>query len=144
MDPLSLKKKLNLITTKKNRGSYVMEGVIILPFIILLLTFIFSTFNYYFCMSFIEQKTDSFGTYIVGVGEGEVEFNGLQFSLLNTSGSAILNSYLLKDKYLNRDSLKTKCNIKEGYLTINVQYKVDILFVGKIVINEDYERRIWQ
>lgn len=137
-------KRLIFIFSSKAKGSLVIESLLVFPFLILVLFFIIGVFHYFFVASFIDHRVDSFSTYVVGVGEGEVEFEGFSFDLASSFSGDILSSYLLEGGVLEKDRLLIDCQISEGYLAVQIEYRLSLLLFGDILIFDNYERRLWQ
>ena len=140
---LYLRKKLSCIFSRKSKGSFVLESVLVFPFVVLFLVFIAGVFSYFYVASFIDHRVDSFGSYVSSVGEGEVEFEGVSFSLVSSVSDGILSSYLLRGGFLDEDRLFVSCDMSEGYLSVSVEYRVGLLFFGDVFVHNYYERRLW-
>jgi hypothetical protein len=134
----------------EERGSLVIEGVVVFPVIMVLLFSFISFFNYFSVSSYIRQRVDSYGAYVssVGgvVGDGIGEF-GVPDDLLEIGVSmgskAYLRSYLLKEGVLEGDRLVVVSDFDGGYMTVRVEYGVDVVLLGRVVVVDFYERRLW-
>lgn len=118
-------------------GSMVIEGVVIFPFF-LLLVFCFGSFMSYFCVSsFVRQRVDGYGAYVCSVG-GVVDGN-----VANMVSRSYLKSYLLRGGFLDEDRLVVGSDFDGGYLTVRVEYGLDVVLFGRVVVVDFYERRLW-
>ena len=138
-----LKRKLSCIFSRKSKGSFVLESVLVFPFVVLFLIFISGVFNYFYTASFIDHRVDAFGSYVASVGAGEVEFEGFSFDLVSFVSDDVLSAHLLKGGFLKEDRLFVGCDMSEGYLVVSVRYKVSLLFFGDVFFSSEYERRLW-
>ncbi len=115
----------------------VIEGVIIFP-IFLLLVFCFGSFMSYFTVSsYIRQRVDGYGAFVCSVGE----FGGSNLSSMVSR--SYLKSYLLENDLLSEDRLVVSSDFDGGYLTVRVEYGLDVVLFGRVVITDFYERRLW-
>lgn len=132
------------------RGSLVMEGVVVFPVVMVLLFSFISFINYFSVSSYIRQRVDSYGVYVSSVGGvvvdgiGEV---GVPDDLLEVGASwgssSYLRSYLLKEGVLDNNRLVVVSDFDGGYMTVRVEYGVDVVLLGRVVVVDFYERRFW-
>lgn len=134
----------------EERGSLVMEGVVVFPVVMVLLFSFISFINYFSVSSYIRQRVDSYGVYVSSVGGvvvdgiGEV---GVPNDLLEVGAgwgsSSYLRSYLLKEGVLDNNRLVVVSDFDGGYMTVRVEYGVDVVLFGRVVVVDFYERRFW-
>lgn len=125
------------------RGSYVVEGVLVLPVVIMVVVFVVGVFNYVFVSSLIRHRVDSFGSFVSSVGGGEVVVEGVSLGLVSGVSGGVLELFLLEGGFLEGDRLVVDCVVEGGYLVVRVDYLVSFLFFGDVGVVEFYERRLW-
>ncbi len=142
----------------EERGSLVIEGVVVFPVIMVLLFSFVSFINYFSISSYIRQRVDSYGAYVCSVGGlvGEVGAAGLE-EVVGEAGAVddlvevaaswgsrtYLRSYLLKGGVLDADRLVVSSDFDGGYMTVRVEYGVDVVLLGRVMVVDFYERRLW-
>jgi hypothetical protein len=122
---------------------------------VMVLLFSFLSFiNYFSVSSYIRQRVDSYGSYVcsvggvVGAGFDDV-VGGLVGSddVLDVAASwgsrTYLRNYLLKGGVLDGDRLVVSSDFDGGYMTVRVEYGVDVVLLGRVVVVDFYERRLW-
>lgn len=134
----------------EERGSLVIEGVVVFPIILVLLFSFISFINYFSVSSYIRQRVDSYGTFVSSAGGvvvdgiGEV---GVPDDLLEVGASwgssSYLRGYLLKEGILDGERLEVVSDFDGGYMTVRVEYGVDVVLLGRVVVVDFYERRLW-
>ncbi len=145
-------------------GSLVIEGVIVFPLIMVLLFSFVSFINYFSISSYIRQRVDSYGAYVCSVGGvvggvGDDVVGGLSGSenglLVGGVGDEVvevaasmasrtyLRNYLLKDGVLDGERLVVVSDFDGGYMTVRVEYGIDVVLLGRVVVVDFYERRLW-
>lgn len=140
----------------EERGSLVIEGVVVFPIIMVLLFSFVSFINYFSISSFIRQRVDSYGAYvcsvspIVGEVRGSIGLTGVLGGsdvVLEVGASwgsrTYLRNYLLKGGFLDGDRLVVSSDFDGGYMTVRVEYGVDVVLLGRVVVVDFYERRLW-
>ncbi len=132
------------------RGSLVIEGVVVFPMILVFLFFFISFINYFSISSYIRQRVDSYGAYVSSVGGVVVDCIdeiGVPDDLLEVGASwgssSYLRGYLLKEGFLDDDRLVVVSGFDGGYMTVRVEYGVDVVLLGRVVVVDFYERRLW-
>lgn len=132
----------------------VIEGVLVFPMVMVLLFSFISFINFFSVSSYIRQRVDSYGAYVcsvggmVGDGIGEVvgELGGSD-EVLEVGASwgsrTYLRNYLLRGGVLEGDRLVVSSDFDGGYMTVRVEYGVDVVFLGRVLVVDFYERRLW-
>ena len=132
------------------RGSLVIEGVVIFPIFLFLVFSFMSIITYFSTSSYIRQRVDSYGSYVCCVGDA-VGLSGGVGEVGSVSGSSLvdmfsnsyLKAYLLEGGVLEDKRLKVISNFDGGYLTVRVEYGLDMVLLGRVVVVDFYERRLW-
>jgi hypothetical protein len=134
----------------EERGSLVIEGVVVFPAVMVLLFSFISFINYFSVSSYIRQRVDSYGAYISSVGGlagGVISEVGVPDDLLEVGASwgssSYLRGYLLKEGFLDDDRLVVVSDFDGGYMTVRVEYRLDVVLLGRVVVVDFYERRLW-
>lgn len=140
----------------EERGSLVIEGVVVFPMVMVLLFSFISFINFFSVSSYIRQRVDSYGAYVCSVSPivGEVGSSigltgevGVSDDLVEVAASwgsrAYLRNYLLRGGVLDGDRLVVSSDLDGGYMTVRVEYGVDVVFLGRVVVVDFYERRLW-
>lgn len=131
----------------EERGSLVIEGVVVFPMVMVLLFSFISFINYFSVSSYIRQRVDSYGSFVSSVGVVAVDGVGIPDDLLEAGADwgsrSYLRNYLLKDGVLDGDRLVVVCDFDGGYMTVRVEYGFDVVLLGRIFIVDFYERRLW-
>lgn len=128
----------------RERGSMVLEGVLVLPVVLVLLFFVVSVFNFFSLSSFLRHRVDSFGTYIASVGSVDVSVGGLEVvDFTRLVSGELARGYLLEGGVLKEEALVVETVLEGGYLFVEVEYRMGVFLYGVVVIRECYERRLW-
>lgn len=134
----------------EERGSLVIEGAVVFPIIMVLLFSFVSFINYFSISSYIRQRVDSYGAYVCSVGvigEAGGIVDGVADNVVESAagwGSRIyLRNYLLEGGFLDCDRLVVSSDFDGGYMTVRVEYGVDVVLLGRVVVVDFYERRLW-
>lgn len=129
----------------EERGSLVIEGVVVFPMVMVLLFSFISFINYFSISSYIRQRVDSYGAYVCSV-DGLL-LDGVAGDVVEVAASwgsrAFVRSYLLEGGFLDGDRLVVSSDFDGGYMTVRVEYGVDVVFLGRVVVVDFYERRLW-
>lgn len=133
-----------------DRGSLVIEGVVVFPVVMVLLFSFISFINFFSVSSYIRQRVDSYGAYVSSVGGVLVDGIGgigVPEDLLEVGASwgssSYLRGYLLKEGFLDGERLVVVSDFDGGYMTVRVEYGVDVVLLGRVVVVDFYERRLW-
>lgn len=135
----------------EERGSLVIEGVVVFPIVMVLLFSFISFINFFSVSSFIRQRVDSYGAYVCSVGvigEAVGIADGLLVDDVVKIGASwgsrtYLRNYLLDGGFLDGDRLVVSSDFDGGYMTVRVEYGVDVVLLGRVVVVDFYERRLW-
>ena len=123
----------------------VIEGVVVFPMVMVLLFSFISFINYFSISSYIRQRVDSYGAYVCSV-DGLL-LDGVAGDVVEVAASwgsrAFVRSYLLEGGFLDGDRLVVSSDFDGGYMTVRVEYGVDVVFLGRVVVVDFYERRLW-
>ena len=129
----------------EERGSLVIEGVVVFPMVMVLLFSFVSFINFFSVSSFIRQRVDSYGAYVCSV-DGLL-LDGVADDVVDVAASwgsrAFVRSYLLEGGFLDGDRLVVSSDFDGGYMTVRVEYGVDVVLLGRVVVVDFYERRLW-
>lgn len=129
----------------EERGSLVIEGVVVFPMVMVLLFSFVSFINFFSVSSFIRQRVDSYGAYVCSV-DGLL-LDGVADDVVEVAASwgsrAFVRSYLLEGGFLDGDRLVVSSDFDGGYMTVRVEYGVDVVLLGRVVVVDFYERRLW-
>lgn len=126
----------------EERGSLVIEGVVVFPMVMVLLFSFISFINYFSVSSYIRQRVDSYGAYVSSAGGVGISDDLLEIGA-SWGSRAYLRRYLLKGGVLDGDRLVVVSDFDGGYMTVRVEYGVDVVFLGRVVVVDFYERRLW-
>jgi hypothetical protein len=124
----------------EERGSLVIEGVVVFPIIMVLLFSFVSFINFFSVSSYIRQRVDSYGSFVSSAG-GVV--GSIPGDFASWGSRSYLRGYLLEGGVLDGDRLVLVSDFDGGYMTVRVEYGVDVVFLGKVVVVDFYERRLW-
>ncbi|MDD2371128.1 MAG: hypothetical protein PHQ32_03905 [Firmicutes bacterium] len=111
-----------------------------------------SIITYFSTSSYIRQRVDSYGCYVCCVGDavglGGMDDGGVSVgkgepSIIGMLSNSYLKSYLLEGGLLEEKRLKVICDFDGGYLTVRVEYGLDMVLLGRVVVVDFYERRLW-
>ncbi|KAF0092474.1 MAG: hypothetical protein FD141_658 [Fusobacteria bacterium] len=123
----------------------VIEGVVVFPMVMVLLFSFVSFINFFSVSSFIRQRVDSYGAYVCSV-DGLL-LDGVADDVVEVAASwgsrAFVRSYLLEGGFLDGDRLVVSSDFDGGYMTVRVEYGVDVVLLGRVVVVDFYERRLW-
>ena len=100
----------------------------------------------------LDEVVDGVGGSVVGSdGSGESDdgllVDGVVDDVLDVAAGwgsrTFIKNFLLKGGFLDEDRLVVASTFDGGYMTVRVEYGVDVVLLGRVVVVDFYERRLW-
>ena len=137
-------KRLWRFLTGRVRGSFFLEGVLVMPLLVVLLLFFVSVYNYFAVSSLIRHRVDGFCVFVASVGSVPLSAGGFELvELTPLVAEGQLLAVLLEGGMLEEERLSLVSSFDGGYISVRVKYRLGVPVVGDLVIWEYYERRLW-